>query len=85
MVSKVTIKQRYEFRKGALERLYKAYNELVDGRVKSYMIDDRQLTRLDLPWLSDQIEKMEAEMDQLQSQLDGGGARNAFAIIPRDW
>ena len=34
-----------------LEKLMAAYEALVTGGVKSYMIDDRQLTRFDLPVL----------------------------------
>ena len=46
MASKTIIEKRLAFREKALEKLYDAYTALVDGGVKSYMIDDRQLTRL---------------------------------------
>ena len=55
MASKVIIEKRLAFREKALERLYEAYTALVEGGVKSYMIDDRQLSRLDLPALSEEI------------------------------
>ena len=58
---------------------------LVDGGVKSYMIDDRQLTRFDLPALSEEIKQMENEIDQLTSELNGSKRRKAFGVIPRDW
>lgn len=55
MASRIIIEKRLAFREAALEKLYDAYTALVDGGVKSYMIDDRQLTRFDLPALSEEI------------------------------
>lgn len=85
MTSKTEIRSRIAFCKSALTKLRNAYLALVDGGVKSYMIDDRQLTRLDLLRLSDEIRDKESELDQLESLLAGGGRRKAFAVLPRDW
>lgn len=85
MATKVLIEKKLAFKKKALDKLYDAYLALVDGGVKSYMIDDRQLTRFDLPALSEEIKKLEDDIAALESQLAGGGARKAFAVIPRDW
>lgn len=57
MASRIIIEKRLAFREAALEKLYDAYTALVDGGVKSYMIDDRQLTRFDLPALSEEIKQ----------------------------
>ena len=73
-----TIKKR-------LENLYTAYNKLLSGGVKSYRLDDRELTRLDLGKLSDEIKEAEQKVDELESLLNGQNARKAFGIIPRDW
>lgn len=82
---KVRIEKQLAFREEALENLYKAYNLLSSGAVKSYMIDDRQLTRYDLSDLWDQIKDMEAEINDLENQLDGGlRGRRAFDVIPLD-
>ena len=62
-----------------------AYLALVDGGVKSYMIDDRQLTRFDLPALQKQIEEAEAKVDELENLLNGQRPRRAFGVLPRDW
>ena len=62
MASRIIIEKRLAFREAALEKLYDAYTALVDGGVKSYMIDDRQLTRFDLPALSEEIKQMENEI-----------------------
>lgn len=78
MADKTELKARLEFRKTALEKLRKAYLALVDGGVKSYMIDDRQLTRFDLPALKKEIEDAENEIDQLTNALNGARPRKAF-------
>lgn len=85
MMDKTEIKARLEFRKKALEKLRKAYLALVDGGVKSYTIDDRQLTRLDLRSLKKEIDETEKEVDELTALLSQKKPRKAFGVIPRDW
>lgn len=85
MATKTTIQRRLTFRESALEKLYAAYEALADGGVKSYTIDDRELTRLDLDALSDEIKTMESEIDSLEAQLSGKKSRRAVGILPRDW
>lgn len=85
MASKIVIKQRLAYWTGLYEELQTAYKELVMGGAKAYTIQDRQLTHLDLPELMNQMELVEGKIDELQSELDGGGRRGAFGIVPRDW
>lgn len=85
MASKTTIERRLQFRRSTLERLYEAYDKLLKGGVKSYTIDDRELTRFDLPDLKEEIEKMEKEVDELENQLKGQRPRKAVAVVLRDW
>lgn len=85
MADKTELRARLEFRKKALEKLRAAYLALVDGRVKSYTIDDRALTRLDIEALRKEIEAAEREVDQLEAQLAGSRGRRAFGVLPRDW
>ena len=84
MATRREIQTRLAFRKEALALLYDAYRQLSSGGVKSYMIDDRQLTRYDLPDLMEQIKALEAEIDDLEGQLEGLRARRAFGIVPLD-
>lgn len=84
MVSKTVLKMRIEQRKAMLEECYKAYNALLSGGVQQYTIGSRSLTRLDLDKLWDMIKTLESEIDQLESQLAGGGRRKAVGVIPRD-
>ena len=79
------LKARLEFWKSALSKLRAAYLALVDGGVKSYTIDDRQLTRFDLPSLKDEIKEAEKKVDGLTALLSNKRPRKAFGIIPRDW
>ena len=85
MASMTIIKKRLAFREKALEKLYDAYTALVEGGVKSYMIDDRQLTRFDIPALSEEIRQMENEIDELTALVNGSRPRRAVGVIPRDW
>ena len=85
MTNITEIKARLEFRKTALEKLRRAYLALIDGGVKSYMIDDRQLTKFDLPELKREIEETEKAVDELEGLLSNQKPRKAFGVIPRDW
>lgn len=82
---KERIEKKLTFRQAALDRLYEAYNALVSGGVKAYMIDDRQLTRFDIDKLSEEIRTLESEIDGLEAELEGGGSRKAVGVIPMNW
>jgi hypothetical protein len=85
MTNSVELRARLEFWQTALTKLRTAYLALVDGGVKSYMVDDRQLTRFDLPALENEIEQAEAKVDELEGLLANQRPRRAFGVIPRDW
>lgn len=81
----VEIRARLAFWKSALEKLRTAYLALVDGGVKSYTIDDRELTRLDLVSLKREIEDAEKKVDELTAMEKGVRPRKAIGVLPRDW
>lgn len=85
MANKTELRARLQFWQSALEKLRTAYLALINGGVKSYMIDDRQLTRFDLPELQKEIEDAEQKVDELTALLAGNRPRRAFGVIPRDW
>lgn len=85
MASKTVLELRLERKKEALAAAEEAYLALLKGQVKSYAIGSRNLTRFDLPQLEDTIAKLEKEIDELESQLNGGRRRKAVSVIPRDW
>ena len=66
------------------DKLYTAYEALLDGGVQSYRIDDRELTRFDLKQLWSEIEEVEEKIDELEAALAGAGARKTVAVVPRD-
>ena len=85
MASRTIIQKRLEYWTSVYDKLQNAYVKLVEGGVKSYTIDDRQLTRFDIPDLLKQIEEIEEKIDELTAALDGIRPRKAFGVIPRDW
>lgn len=85
MATKTIIQQRLTYWTEVYEKLQDAYVKLVEGGVKSYTIDDRQLTRFDIPDLLKQMETAEEKIDELSAALEGKRPRKAFGIIPRDW
>lgn len=83
--TKTIIRERLSFWEHTYARLQEAYIALIEGGVKSYMIDDRQLTRFDLPDLKNEIEECEEKIDELTAALEGKRPRKAFGVLPRDW
>lgn len=84
-MTRATILEMLEYWKTTLRKLMDAYLALVEGQVKSYSIDDRELTRLDLPSLKNAINDAEAKVAQYENLLAGQKPRKAFSIVPRDW
>jgi hypothetical protein len=85
MASREIIQKRLTYWEGVYEKLQEAYLALVEGGVKSYTINDRSITKFDIPNLLKQIEEVERKIDELTSMLEGRAARKAVGIIPRDW
>jgi hypothetical protein len=80
-----TVEERLAYWKKHLGRLMDAYVALIEGGVKSYKIDDRELTRFDLPSLKKAIDDAEKKVDQYEAMLEGLKPRRAFAVVPRDY
>lgn len=85
MADKTELKARLAFWQKSLERLREAYLALVDGGVKSYVIGDRELTKLDLDTIADEIEAAEKKVDELTAAIDGKSRRKTVGVILRDW
>lgn len=84
-MDKIELRARLDFWTDALKELRKAYLALVKGGVKSYRINNRELTRFDIPQLQDEIANAERKVDELSAQLDNRQPRRAFGVLPRDW
>ena len=85
MASKQDIQERLTFRRTALTAAREAYTALLTGQVQSYAIGSRNLTRLDLEKLKNEIDQLEKEIDELTALLSGKTRRKAVGIVPRDW
>lgn len=85
MATRQEVKERLEYWRKQLQKLMDAYMALVEDQVKSYEIDDRSLTKLDLPSLKKAINDAEAKVDQYEDLLGGKKPRKIMAIVPRDW
>ena len=85
MANATELKSRLEFRRAALTSAREAYLALLNGQAQSYTIGSRSMTRLDLPELEKTIRGLEKEVDELESQLNGGGRRKAVGVLIRDW
>lgn len=82
---KETIEKRIAFKQEQLDAAYAAYTELLKANVQRYVLGSRELTKLDLQKLSEEITKLENEIEELENLADGGARRKAVAVIPRDW
>jgi len=85
MANITELKARLEFWKVALTKKRTAYLALVDGGVKSYTLDGRDITKFDLDVLSNEIEHAEKKVDELTAMIKGKRPRKAFSVIPRNW
>lgn len=84
-MNRETIQERLTYWRNQLAKLMDAYVSLVEGGVKSYEIDDRSLTRFDIPSIRKAIDDAEAKVDQYEALLTNGRPRKAFAVVPRDY
>ncbi len=84
-MTKETLEKYLEKWRSQLDRLMDAYIALAEGGVKSYKIDDRELTRFDIPTLRKAIDEAEKKIAALEAELEGQKPRRAFAVLPRDW
>lgn len=85
MADKKELQVRLDFRRQALNAAREAYVALLSGRVQSYAIGSRNLTRLDLEKLKKEIDGLEKEIDALIAEMNGGKRRKAVGVVPRDW
>ena len=84
-MDKERIRKRLTYWETQYDKLTAAYAALVEGRVKSYSMDDRTLTRFDISSLKRAIEDAEEKINEYEALLDGMKPRRAFGILPRDW
>ena len=80
-----TIQKRLAYWEETYDDLTDCYQELLKSGVQSYEIDDRALTRFNIPNLRKAIQEAEENIDKYEGMLDGQKPRKIVAIVPRDW
>jgi hypothetical protein len=84
-MDKATVEKRLKYWQDTLGKLMDAYTSLSDGGVKSYTIDDRTLTKFDIPSIKRAINDAETKVSEYEALLNGMAPRNAFGVVTRDW
>ena len=84
-MDRARIKKRLEYWESQYDKLTDAYAKLLDGGVKSYKIDDREVNRFDIPNLRKAIDTAEQKIEKYEAMLEGLKPRRAVGILPRDW
>lgn len=85
----MTKKEKYqaelERKKARLDMYYAQEEKMLTGGVQSYGIGSRNLARYntDLAQIRSAIEKLEAEIEELEGLLTGNKSRKCVGIIPR--
>ena len=85
MPDRAEMTARLEFHKSARDAAQTAYIALLNGQVQSYTIGSRNLTKLDLTKLREEISYHQKEVDALTAVLNGRSRRRAVGVVPRDW
>ena len=85
MASKTELTARLEFHKNAMSAAQTAYIALLNGQVQSYSIGSRNLTKLDLGRLREEITYHQKEIDGLTAEINGKKRRRAVGVVPMDW
>ena len=76
---------RLKFHVAARDAAQNAYIALLNGQVQSYSIGSRNLTKLDLGRLREEITYHQKEVDGLTAEMNGQRRRRAVGVVPRDW
>ena len=79
------LKKRHKFYSSHADNLRTAIFEITEGTAKSYTINNRLLTVLDVDELYRQLADTEKKIDELTTLIAGKRPRRSFAILPRDW
>lgn len=75
---------RLELLKTRLQMYYDAEIAILDG-AQSYKIGSRELNRVNMSYIRDQIKYLEKEIAIEESKAAGKGRNRMFGVIPRDF
>lgn len=75
---------RLETLKSRIQMYYNAEIAILDG-AQSYKIGSREMTRVNMSYIRDQIKDLEKEIAIEESKVAGKGRNRMFGVIPRDF
>lgn len=84
-MTKAEMQEKIQFHKAAIKSLRTAYLAISDGGVQSYAVGSRNLTKFDLPTISEEIAGHEKAIREIEAVLNGGSRRRAVGAVIRDW
>ena len=85
MMTRQQAQVMYEYYDKLISKLTEAQIALVSGNVKSYKIDDREITRFDLDKLSAEIEGAVVKRAEYMALMNGKKSRRAVGVVMRDY
>lgn len=87
MSYKETIEAKLQAKRQRLAAYLARETEMLTGGVQSYGIGSRNITRYntELSQIREAIKELEAQIAELEAQLNGKASRKAVGVIPRDW
>lgn len=87
MAKRYVLESRLADYQDILKDLKARFKQMLNNDVYKYEIGSKSVTRynLDLKALRETIAYYEDLCDEIQAELDGGGARRSVAALPRDW
>ena len=85
--SKEVIREELTETRGRLKMYLDQEQKMLTGGVQAYGLGTRNLQRyqMDLANIQAMIRSLKEQIRELEAELNGGSARRALGIVPRDW
>lgn len=85
MMTREQAKILYDYYDKLITKLTEAKLALISGGVKSYKIDDREITRFDIDKLTAEIDDAVKKRAEYMALMNGRKTRRAVGVVPRDF
>lgn len=85
--AKEVIREELTETRGRLKMYLDQEQKMLTGGVQAYGLGTRNLQRyqMDLANIQAMIRSLKEQIRELEAELNGGSARRALGIVPRDW
>ncbi|MGN0787115.1 MAG: hypothetical protein ACI4OB_06960 [Christensenellales bacterium] len=84
-MTKQEAKVLFEYYDSYIKKLMEAKIALIDGRISSYSIGDRSITRMNIKTLENDLDAAVKKRDEYRAIMEGRGTRSIVGIVPTDW